>query len=135
MVPNNKPDPGPPGPGSHRLETFMARGDWLIYESRWLLYPINAGLVVALAVYVVKFIWQVLEILRMAFSTGSENLQVLILGAVDTAMVANLLVMILTGGHQIFIRRFGNVGPNKPQWLDHIDSGILKIKVALSIAS
>jgi uncharacterized protein (TIGR00645 family) len=141
MVPNPKPDNVPPGKTEaasarlHRLEHFMSRCDWLIYESRWLLFPINLGLVLALAAYVLNFIWQDIELLRQSLSSSSETLRVLILGAVDTAMVANLLVMIIKGSHQIFIRRFENVGTNKPQWLDHIDSGILKIKVALSIAS
>jgi uncharacterized protein (TIGR00645 family) len=125
----------PPRHFGSGLENLMSKADRLIYETRWLLFPINVGLVLALVAYVFNFMWEDFNLLRAALTTGSENLRVLILGAVDTAMVANLLVMIIKGSHQIFIRRFENVGPNKPQWLDHIDSGILKLKVALSIAS
>jgi uncharacterized protein (TIGR00645 family) len=50
-------------------------------------------------------------------------------------MVANLIVMVVQGGHQIFIHKFDlEEKDERPQWLDHIDSGILKVKISLSIA-
>jgi uncharacterized protein (TIGR00645 family) len=50
-------------------------------------------------------------------------------------MVANLLVMITLGGYQIFIRRPSTLKEGqRPQFLDHMDSGILKVKIALSIS-
>jgi hypothetical protein len=54
---------------------------------------------------------------------------------VDASMVANLIVMIVQGSHQIFIRKFERDKSETPQYLDHIDTGILKVKVALSIGS
>jgi uncharacterized protein (TIGR00645 family) len=121
--------------GINKLEGYLAGLDWVIYESRWLLMPINLGLVAILCAYVANSVWHDLHLLREAMTSSPESLGVLALGALDAAMVANLMVMIIKGSHQIFIRRFPNTGPNKPQWLDHIDSGLLKIKVAQSIAS
>jgi uncharacterized protein (TIGR00645 family) len=43
--------------------------------------------------------------------------------------------MVVQGGHRIFIHKFDVASQaDRPQWLDHIDSGILKVKIALSIA-
>jgi uncharacterized protein (TIGR00645 family) len=65
---------------------------------------------------------------------NGEEIMVAMVGLVDIAMVANLLIMIIQGNHQIFIRRLEISDPrDRPQWLDHIDSGILKVKVALSV--
>lgn len=105
-----------------------------IFASRWLLYPINAGLVVALCVYVTRFLVDAYLMITHSFSLESEAVMVLLLGLVDISMVANLLVMIIQGGHQIFIRKLQIPDAQRPQWLDHVDSGILKVKVALSVA-
>jgi uncharacterized protein (TIGR00645 family) len=60
---------------------------------------------------------------------------VMMLTFVDASMVANLIIMIAQGGHQIFIRKFDLPAKDeRAQYLDHIDSGLLKVKVAQSIA-
>ena len=64
----------------------------------------------------------------------SEQMVVLILGLVDMFMVANLMVMITQGSYQIFIKRFNFIDDKqRPQWLDHVDSSILKVKIGTSI--
>ena len=63
------------------------------------------------------------------------TMMVMLLGFVDMSMVANLIVMVVQGTQRIFIHRFDiSDKSERPQWLDHIDSGILKVKIALSIA-
>lgn len=109
--------------------------DWAIFESRWFLYPINLGLILALVIYVIKFIVEDFFLLMHSPSLTTEEIMIAVLGLIDIAMVANLVVMIIQGSHQIFIRRLAIPDErSRPQWLDHIDSGILKVKVALSIA-
>jgi uncharacterized protein (TIGR00645 family) len=106
-----------------------------IYAARWVLYPINVALLLALGVYVCVFLLHDFDFIRHGFSFDQESLTVLMLNFVDSAMVANLIIMIAQGGHQIFIRKFDL--PHKEeraQYLDHIDSGLLKVKVAQSIA-
>lgn len=109
-------------------------GDF-IYAARWILYPVNVGLLVVLAMYVVAFLRNDYMFVRHDFTWDMESLMVLLLGFVDASMVANLIVMIVQGAHQIFIHKFDDIPDDeRAQWLDHIDSGILKVKVALSIA-
>src|SRR5271154_6476293 len=106
---------------------------------RWILYPINIGLVIVLTIYVLAFLRGDYLFVASMFTTKEswdmENLMVMLLGFVDASMVANLIVMVVQGGHRIFIHRFDIASAtDRPQWLDHIDSGILKVKIALSIA-
>lgn len=106
-----------------------------IFAVRWVLYPINVALVVALSLYVVAFLVNDYRFIVHGFTWDMESLMVMLLGFVDASMVANLIVMVVQGGHRIFIHRFETSGKDeRPQWLDHIDSGILKVKIALSIA-
>jgi uncharacterized protein (TIGR00645 family) len=106
-----------------------------IFSMRWMLYPINVGLVFALMLYVVAFLVNDYRFIRHDFTWDMESLMVMLLGFVDASMVANLIVMVVQGGHQIFIHKFDLVDTyDRPQWIDHIDSGILKVKIALSIA-
>lgn len=114
--------------------TEKQRAEHPIFASRWLLYPINIGLILALVVYVGKFIIDDLHFFVSSFEKDSEQLKVLLLGLVDTAMVANLLIMVAQGSHQIFIRKIYAHDSQRPQWLDHIDSTLLKLKLSLSIA-
>ena len=109
-----------------------------VFAVRWILYPINIGLILALFFYVLGFLVNDYRFVRDMFSHWSwemEPMMVALLGFVDASMVANLIVMVVQGGHRIFIHRFGIIDKSeRPQWLDHIDSGILKVKIALSIA-
>src|SRR6185369_7769570 len=109
--------------------------DKFIFAARWMLYPINLGLLAALTVYIIHFLHD--DYVFIVSSKGDlETLMVAILGFVDAFMVANLTIMIVQGSHQIFIRKFQIKDTmDSPQYLDHIDTGILKVKVAMSIAS
>jgi uncharacterized protein (TIGR00645 family) len=107
----------------------------IVYSSRWLLYPINMGLIFALVIYVLRFLADDYRFLTHSFTLELEPVMVMLLGLVDSFMVANLLTMIIQGSYQIFISKLQVQDiAERPQWLDHIDSGILKIKLALSIA-
>jgi uncharacterized protein (TIGR00645 family) len=115
--------------------TWTRRAGDAVFAVRWLLYPINLALIVALSLYVVAFLVNDYRFIVHGFTWDMESLMVMLLGFVDASMVANLIVMVVQGGHRIFIHRFDIADKQeRPQWLDHIDSGILKVKIALSIA-
>lgn len=115
--------------------SWTKRAGDIIFSMRWMLYPINFGLIVALALYIVAFLVNDYRFIRYSFTWDMESLMVMLLTLVDASMVANLIVMVVQGGHQIFIHKFDLKGKDeRPQWIDHIDSGILKVKIALSIA-
>lgn len=116
-------------------QAWVKRAGSFIFFMRWVLYPVNLGLALALALYVFAFLRNDYMFVRHEFTWDMENLMVVLLSFVDASMVANLIVMVIQGGHRIFIHRFNITDKSeRPQWLDHIDSGILKVKIALSIA-
>jgi uncharacterized protein (TIGR00645 family) len=117
------------------IRFWTKRAGDAIFAIRWVLFPINLALIVALSLYGVAFLVNDYMFVVHQFTWDMESLMVMLLGFVDASMVANLIVMVVQGGHQIFIHKFDlEEKDERPQWLDHIDSGILKVKISLSIA-
>ena len=105
-----------------------------IFGSRWILAPMYAGLVIALLVYCLKFLVELWELVSHATTFSESEVMLAVLGLVDITMIANLILMIEIGGYTIFVRamNFKNKD-DKPQWLNHISSGTLKVKMGVSL--
>jgi len=117
---------------NHKIDDSLGKA---LFQTRWILYPMNFGLALAGAVYSLKFLVETYHLVCQSFTGDTEAVMVMILGLVDMLMVGNLIVMVYKGSHQIFIQRFKIEDvEDRPQWLDHVDSGILKVKVASSVA-
>ena len=57
-----------------------------------------------------------------------------VLTLVDITMVVNLLVMVVIGGYSTFVSRIDLTGhEDKPEWLQKVDAGSLKVKLATSL--
>jgi uncharacterized protein (TIGR00645 family) len=57
-----------------------------------------------------------------------------VLGLIDVVMISNLLVMVIVGGYETFVSRLRLQGhPDQPEWLDHVNASVLKIKLAMAI--
>ena len=49
-------------------------------------------------------------------------------------MIANLLIMVIVGGYETFVSRLNLQGhPDQPEWLSHVNAGILKVKLATAL--
>ena len=119
----------------HKLKLLYHDGlaDEILFSVRWLLFPINIGLAVALLIYVVKFLSDVLTLIILSPGLTGNTLLADTVGLLDKAMVASLLVLVIIGGHQIYVRKFHvNARKDSPQWLDHIDTISMKVKVGLA---
>ena len=59
-----------------------------------------------------------------------------VLNLIDVVMIANLLVMVLIGGYETFVSRL-NVDdhPDQPEWLNHVNASVLKVKLSMAIIS
>jgi uncharacterized protein (TIGR00645 family) len=65
---------------------------------------------------------------------GHDQFIGVILVLLDMVMVANLLIIILIGGYATFVSKLDLIGhEDRPAWLDHIDPGTLKTKLAGSL--
>ena len=114
-----------------KIESFIEK---MIFASRWFQAPLYIGLIIAGVLYAYKFLVE-LSHLVMTVNTISEELLMLgVLTLVDITMVANLLIMVIIGGYATFVSRINlNDHPDKPDWLDKIDAGTLKVKLATAL--
>jgi len=106
----------------------------LIFSSRWLQLPLYVGLIVAQGVYVLLFLKELWHLVTHANSFGEQEIMLVVLGLIDVVMISNLLVMVIVGGYETFVSRLRLENhPDNPEWLSHVNSGILKVKLAMAI--
>lgn len=128
----------------------------LIFASRWLQLPLYLGLIGAQAVYVYHFWLELLHLLEAAFgnqtalqalvsSMGYQSdapltalnetlIMLVVLALIDVVMISNLLIMVIVGGYETFVSRMHLEGhPDQPEWLDHVNASVLKVKLGTAI--
>ena len=108
----------------------------LIFLSRWLQAPLYLGLIVAQAVYVYRFVIELWHLVSHAtdLSFKEEQIMIAVLTLIDIVMIANLLIMVIVGGYETFVSRLKLDGhPVQPEWLSHVNAGVLKVKLATAL--
>ena len=107
----------------------------IILASRWLLVVFYLGLGLALAVYARLVRRQALRIHARRSSRSTTPTTILkMLGLIDAALVASLVVMVIISGYENFVSRFDEHA-GEVHWLGTIDVGSLKVKVASTIVA
>ncbi len=127
-----------------------------IFLSRWLQAPLYLGLIAAQAVYVYRFVVELWHLVGFAVlghpapavgaglpdaaaaamgAPVTETMVMLsVLGLIDVVMIANLLIMVIVGGYETFVSRLNLQGhPDQPEWLSHVNAGVLKVKLATAL--
>ncbi len=117
--------------GPQLLENF-------IFWSRWLQAPLYLGLIVAQGIYVWLFMAELGHLLMSVIDSGGHisetETMLVVLGLIDVVMIANLLIMVIIGGYETFVSRLDLDGhPDQPEWLSHVNAGVLKIKLSTAI--
>ena len=106
----------------------------LIFSSRWLQLPLYVGLIVAQCVYVFLFLKELTHLVLHSWEFTEQQIMLMVLGLIDVVMISNLLVMVIVGGYETFVSRLGlNGHPDQPEWLSHVNAGVLKVKLAMAI--
>ena len=126
----------------------------LIFMSRWLQLPLYLGLIVAQCVYVVHFWVELVDLVGAAFGNKESlahivqavgygansgkltetTIMLVVLGLIDVVMISNLLIMVIVGGYETFVSRMNLENhPDQPEWLSHVNAGVLKIKLSTAI--
>ena len=106
----------------------------IILASRWLLVVFYLGLGLALAVYAVSFGGKLYEFMTSVMEINDTTTILKILGLIDAALVASLVVMVIISGYENFVSRFDE-NDGEVHWLGTIDVGSLKVKVASTIVA
>lgn len=107
-----------------------------MFASRWLQLPLYLGLIVAQIVYVYHFL---IELWHLVGGTASHALDetgimLIVLALIDVVMISNLLIMVTIGGYETFVSRMHlDDHPDQPEWLDHVNASVLKVKLAMAI--
>jgi uncharacterized protein (TIGR00645 family) len=107
----------------------------IILASRWLLVAFYLGLGLALAVYAVAFGKKLYEFTATVFVLDDTDTILKILGLIDAALIASLVVMVIISGYENFVGRFDRGHEDEVHWLGTIDVGSLKVKVASTIVA
>jgi uncharacterized protein (TIGR00645 family) len=111
------------------METF-------IFWSRWLQAPLYLGLIAAQGVYVYHFMHELILLISKAGSLTESEVMLIVLGLIDVVMIANLLIMVIIGGYETFVSRLDlEDNPDQPEWLSHVNAGVLKVKLAVALIS
>lgn len=105
----------------------------IILASRWLLVVFYLGLTAALAIYAVAFAIKFWEFLTKIVDLDDATAILKLLGLIDAALVASLVVMVIISGYENFVSRFDEAAGDDVHWLGKIDFAALKIKVASTI--
>jgi uncharacterized protein (TIGR00645 family) len=139
-----------------RASSRMSPLPRLIFASRWLQLPLYLGLIIAQGVYVVHFLIELEHLVMAAFgnqaaldalihsigykaeaavtSLNETVIMLVVLALIDVVMISNLLIMVIVGGFETFVSRLNLEGhPDQPEWLNHVNASVLKVKLATAI--
>jgi uncharacterized protein (TIGR00645 family) len=118
-----------------------------IFLSRWLQAPLYIGLIIAQTVYVFRFLvelWHLIGFVLLGHPAPDSVpkgvidteiiVMLIVLGLIDVVMIANLLIMVIVGGYETFVSRLNLQNhPDQPEWLSHVNAGVLKVKLATAL--
>ncbi|KTD34081.1 transmembrane protein [Legionella nautarum] len=114
-----------------KLKTIIGR---IFFMGRWLQLPLYVGLLVILAAYVYRYLIELFHLVMNINGFNDTHIMLGVLDLIDVVMIANLLIMVVLGGYETFISRLDlDTHPDQPEWLDHLDAGAMKIKLALAL--
>ncbi len=106
----------------------------LMFLSRWLQAPLYLGLIVVMGVYVYEFGLGLIHLVLSATRLNETGVMLIVLDLIDMVMIANLLIMVILGGYETFVSRMNLQGNlDHPEWLDEVNAGTMKIKLALAL--
>jgi uncharacterized protein (TIGR00645 family) len=116
-----------------KIERSLEAG---IFASRWLMAPFFVGLVLALALLLVKFVQELWHSLPAMLSMSGSETILLMLSLIDLTLVGSLVLMIILAGYENFVSKIDTgETSDRPDWMGKIDFGDLKLKVVASIVA
>lgn len=108
----------------------------MVFNSRWLLAPFYLGLVVSVALLLIKFVQEFVHVISHIFTSSEAEVVLAILSLVDMSLIANLLLIIIFSGYENFVSKIDTAGhEDRPDWMGKVDFSGLKVKLIASIVA
>jgi uncharacterized protein (TIGR00645 family) len=122
-----------PNPKLKRVERGF---ESLIFNSRWLMAPFYFGLVISLAVLLLKFCMVLYEFIVHAPGSKESDIILGVLSLIDISLTGNLILIVVFSGYENFVSKINLEGhEDRPSWMGTLDFSGLKIKLVGSIVA
>ncbi len=130
---SEQPAPYRPNPTLKRVENGL---ESILFNGRWLMAPFYLGLVVSLAVLLLKFCMMLWEFIVHAPGSKESDIILGALSLIDVSLVGNLILIVVFSGYENFVSRIDPGGhPDWPEWMTKVDFAGLKQKMLASIVA
>jgi uncharacterized protein (TIGR00645 family) len=130
---SEQPAPYRPNPLTKPVERGL---ESLIFNSRWLMAPFYLGLVVSLAVLLLKFCMMLWEFILHAPGSKESDIILGVLSLIDVSLTGNLILIVVFSGYENFVSKIDAGGhPDWPDWMTKVNFGGLKQKLLASIVA
>jgi len=107
----------------------------IIVRSRWLMAPFYIGLIVSLAVLLIKFFLELVHFSTQVISGSESDIILGVLSLIDLALTGNLVLIVIFSGYENFVSRIDVYEHDRPDWMAKVDFGGLKQKLMTSIVA
>src|ERR1700716_1084747 len=124
------PAPYQPNPKLKRVENGFEN---LIFNSRWLMAPFYFGLVISLAVLLLKFCMVLWEFIVHAPGSKESDIILGVLSLIDISLTGNLILIGVFSGYENFVSKIDPGG--HPDWMTKVNFGGLEQKLLASIVA
>jgi uncharacterized protein (TIGR00645 family) len=115
------------------IERFV---EMMIFNSRWILAPFYLGLIVGIAMLLVKFTQEFIHTLPALLTLSGHEMTLTILSLVDMSLIANLLIIIIFSGYENFVSKINTEGhEDRPEWMGKVNFSGLKMQLIASMVA
>ena len=115
------------------LERLLER---FLFSSRWLLAPFYAGLVLALAVLLIKALQELAHFVLNAWQATEADVILGVLTLIDLTLTGSLIIIVIFAGYENFVSKIDeSTHKDWPEWMGKIDFTGLKLKLMSSIVA
>src|ERR1700710_1579028 len=106
-----QPAPYRPNPTLKRVENGL---ESVLFNSRWLMAPFYLGLVICLAVMLVKFFTKLWEFILHTPAASEDDIILGALAVIDVSLVGILMLIVVFSGYENFV---SGIDPgDHPDW-------------------
>ncbi len=107
-----------------------------LFASRWLMVPFLVGLVIGLAVLLLRFAKEIWELTHIVWSGSDKQVLTAVLSLIELSLIAALIVIVILSSYENFVSRVKDEDhPLWPAWMGHIDFAQLKRKLIATIST